>query len=370
MSLSFYFEENERLQTPPDELAHEANSTATKFNDARRSREYFEMGLKKFFAHEVYKKLQEASQSRRLILYGILTVVFLLTVYFEWDISQEIYEVLLSGLPVVPFIVFTGVGFYISAIFAEYSSHFSLYLQNHSKTDGKLYVGDRVVEKLYDRKSKNENQTNWYFHPIFGLILGFALLFAIYLISEQRVEYLKAAGELNEDRIQAYLPIALYAMEILFGIPAYFFLVWCQNLVTQRRKTRELTKARDFELILRDSAIQSYTAYMSKLVEYNQMIKGKGIPPRAMIPSNKSMRQLLIDEFGFDPTKTDSHSDSDSGDESSDSYVPVDSGPVNPPQSSAGNGPDNNSEDHHQDSRINDLLNLMDDQIDHANTSI
>ena len=82
----------------------------------------------------------------------------------------------------------------------------------------------------------------------------------------------------------------------------------------------------------------------------------------------QELRQLLIDELGYDPTKGDDHAS-----EAETSHVST-SPDDNVPPDASNNDDEVNSMDFEQanidDERVKDLLNLVDEKIDKENSGI
>ena len=222
-------------------------------------------------------------------------------------------------------------------------------------TDGSQALSN-TVNALYDRKKHHEKQTDWYFHPIFGFMLTALLLTGIVYASQARVELLQAAGERVEgisQTLDLYLPVVLYGLEILFGMPALYVTVALRNLLHVRMQTKELTKVRDAELVLKSNAIKKYMSYVSGLNSFNTWAQDQRESERPLLPANKALRLLLNDELDYNLININENYES----------AEQENGQIDPQNSM--NASQNIPEDN---PRVNDLIDVLDDQIDARNS--
>jgi phosphate/sulfate permease len=371
MSLYIDFSENNNKPERPDRTAHDANILSRRAADSQSSRVALEKKARDDSNNPVQQKLRNATRNRTILFCAFLALAFIGNVYWEWDVSKEIYEIWFPTLPWLPFLVCVAVAFYASVCLGETSNHFSILSMNDKEDKTNDDSTDRAVAKLYDISKKRNMAFNWVIHPLMGFIIGFLFLSGIYHASSLRVRLMESAGELPSNDFHVFIPVILYGLEILLGIPTFFLIVWLINWISTRMQIKKLTQARDQELVLRGSAIRKYTDYLSDLDFYNDWARHNGRPSRPLIPPNSELRRLLVDEFGYDPTERTRHDspttndddthnqDENSQDETNDVPQSAHEEPVSDPVSNP------NEVD-----RVNDLINLIDEQINKANKNI
>ncbi|MCA9735444.1 MAG: hypothetical protein H6696_15065 [Deferribacteres bacterium] len=357
MALRFSFTNEQEKPLLPDHLLHQANLLADQASDAKASREALEQELREKVNHPLHQKIRADLHSRRLFVYCGFAIIFLFNVVFEWMVSNEIYAVVLPQLSWLALAFCIAVGIYASACFGETTSYFSFlsFQRNGMNTDGSQALSN-TVNALYDRKKHHEKQTDWYFHPIFGFMLTALLLTGIVYASQARVELLQAAGERVEgisQTLDLYLPVVLYGLEILFGMPALYVTVALRNLLHVRMQTKELTKVRDAELVLKSNAIKKYMSYVSGLNSFNTWAQDQRESERPLLPANKALRLLLNDELDYNLININENYES----------AEQENGQIDPQNSM--NASQNIPEDN---PRVNDLIDVLDDQIDARNS--
>ncbi|MEK7396743.1 MAG: hypothetical protein AAB116_07380 [Candidatus Poribacteria bacterium] len=342
----------------PDELAHKANSEATRADDARKSREAFEKKLR-----EEQKKFINASQ-RRILLFTMLTAGFPFLLVWEWLVSQEIYEVFSPSAIWVPFVVCVVVATFTSACLGENSSLFLLTGRTVDPYDDEQNIDD-TIRKMYIQKRKR----NWLLSPAFGSILGFIFLVGIYVVSRMRVELMQKAGDISGTtaNFHVYIPPILFFMEIIFGIPVFLFILWICNWVNIRNLGKRFAQERDQEIILSQATISEYEEYVAQLGEYNSSQELDGRPPRPPIPPNRILRRLLTESGHYD--MADMEEQPVQRPRTPSDHIPNDR--VDPTATEATSaGQDNIPPEDDEDSRIDDLINQMDDRISDQNRGI
>jgi hypothetical protein len=365
--MSLHYESPKNHQpSVPDHLAHAANNEAVRRADLRKSREALQNEIRVDINHPNFQKLLDASRSRRIPLYCLLTLAFILITFWEWHISREMYEIWFPYVPLLPFFCCVAVGLYISACLSESSTHFSLLSLNTAEGSDDGHSQD-AIDESYDHPWKGQRITNWVFSPFTGVIVALLFLTGIYLASQTRVEFLRAAEETPDVHFQLYLPVVLYNVEILLGMPTVFFLTWAVALLRMRKHRKTLTQARDYELVVRQSAIKKYTEYMARLGEYNQWAERHGRPQRSVVPANRSLRNLLTEEFGHDPIQGDDHHNA--GDSQRSPRPSTGEATSGQGRDTSSNLHDGVNEDRGE-QRVQDLLNLIDEQIDDHNHSL
>ncbi|KAA3658586.1 MAG: hypothetical protein DWQ10_10905 [Calditrichaeota bacterium] len=359
MALRFSFTEMHDKPVLPDPLLHQANILAEQAQDAKSSRETLEQELRAEVNHPLHQKVRADLHSRRLFVYGGFALIFLLNVIFEWMISNEIYAIVLPQVSWLAIVFCIAIGIYASLCFGETTSYFSFISLNKQATNtGDTQSLSKTVSALYDRKKQHAKHSGWYFHPILGCIIAAVLLAGIYSASQARVGLLQVAGEVEEGfshTLHLFLPVILYALEILFGMPALYFLIAMRNLTHVRTQTKELTLFRDAELVLKSSVLEKYTAYVAGLNTFNTWAQEQGEPAIPMLPVNQALRNLLNDELNYN--SVNSNVDVEHNAENSD---PIDN-------------PNATMETHQMstdDSRVNDLIDVLDSQIDAHNSGL
>jgi len=350
MSLNLNFPSSEGRPPIPDPLIHKANDEAVRASDATNSWEASNREIRQEISHPTHQKLVEALQSRRIWLFGFLSLVFIAVLFWEWEISREIYEVRFPVWPLIPFSVLAGLSLLAGACLGEGTPLFSLFSAEGEEPTDK---GDSVIRVLYDRPRQKLTLNNRAVCMTLGILVGLIVVVAIWIISQERVELLKAAGELNAvaSTSDIYLPVVLYGVEIMLGIPTFYFAIWLYDLRRVRKLRKQLTLQRDLALTLRASAIQNYTTYMSALDEYNSWRTENGKPKWVLIPVNLHLKRLLVKEFGYDPTETDGLPRPENGASGEQHGDP-------PPDDGAGDG------------QVDDLINVLDQEIADKNRSL
>ncbi len=370
MPLFIDFTPEEESPPLPDDRLHGANLLAEQAADASESRTARERHLRRELRHRLHQKVLEAFRSHKVLIYGFLAVVFLVDVYLEWGVSNEIYAVVFLQIPWLLTAFCVTVAVYSSLCLGETTDYFSfLSLNSQAEIDADAAALQETVNSQYDRADMRKAETGWYFHPLAGAIAALVLLVLIYYASQARVEYLIDAGELEDgfaSTYHLYLPVLLYVFEIILGMPAAFFIVCMRHVSGVRKLPKELTKNRDDELTLQYAAIHEYTHYLTALSEYNGWAREHNEPERPLIPPSPKLRRLL-DEIGYDHMREgglpgsdhEAHGHSANGT------------PTSNMQASTGEGAGaGTSSAQSQGARIEDLLNLMDDRIDQANRDL
>ena len=360
MALLFDPEKEQEIQSP-DPLAHEANSFAKAAGDAGRNREAMERQMQREKSHPMRQKLLDATP-HSILLYLVFTAAYFLMLYWEWSVSREIYEILIpSTLPWVPFLSCVFVALYGSACLGETTTHFALFslAQSESAADGNSQEYASVLKDLYDQPRERRRATPWFFHRLTGVVIAAVVIVAIYYLSRKRVELLQAAGEAPAVGFQTYLPVALYAIEILLGIPTFFCTMWAYAVLRTRLLRSKYTWEKRNEDTLRRAAVEKATSYFAALSSYNSSAAAHGKVELVMIPLGKDLRFLLQEEWGYDPTNGTSPTVRMTGFE-----APLGADSGNP---AGGNGDQGEKGDG---SREQDLLNLLDEQINKENRGL
>src|SRR5207249_4776395 len=122
--------------------------------------------------------------------------------------------------------------------------------------------------------------------------------------------------------MQTWLPVALFGVDIVLGLPASFIVVSGYHVLRLRHMRTTRTVRRDQENILRRSAVRLYTDYLADLCEYNRLTAQRGMEGRMLVPPCAELRDFLIADFGHDPTRADGNPGAD------ESRGPVRPGPV------------------------------------------
>jgi hypothetical protein len=193
-----------------------------------------------------------------------------------------------------------------------------------------------------------------------AIFITLLVLIPIYLLSQERVMFLKQAGELSENFSPAdlWIPVMLYGLEILLGMPASFIGIALIHYLSLRSERGNLTREMDMEQELRKHTIETYYRYIDALDKYNREA-GNGRRERFLIPPNTALRDLLINEFGYDPTR----SEGPETDNPSNGGKAGGAMPPNPQQRSGQGEPA-------AERRVEDLLNIVDQQIDGQNRNL
>jgi hypothetical protein len=196
-----------------------------------------------------------------------------------------------------------------------------------------------------------------------AIIIALLVLIPIYIFSEERVMYLKQAGELKGElsQVDVWLPVLLYGLEILLGMPTFFLGLAFIHYISMKREARKLTREVDMEHELRKLTIETYYRYINAFDEYNRAA-GNGTRERFLIPPNKALRDLLIAEFGYDPTRS----------QGPETDQPLDVGQASPPGGTDAPNPlqRTGQEQPGAERRVEDLLNIVDQRIDEQNRNI
>jgi hypothetical protein len=257
---------------------------------------------------------------------------------------------------------------YVSACLSENSSRFLLAGRAVDSNDDEQNLGN-AVDNMYARRRK----INWLLNPAIGVALGIIFLAGIYFASRTRVELMKMSGDLSKTTasFHVYIPVILYFVEILFGIPAFLFMLWICNLANIRKLRRNLAQERDQEIIINQAAIKDYEEYIAQLGEYNSSLELDGRPPRPPIPPNRVLRRLLVDSGHYDVAdmgNQPTHRRRTPSDNTHDEMNPQPTG-----ESESQETRDNAQMEDNEDSRIDDLTNLLDnldDRISNQNRGI
>jgi len=347
----------------PDHLAYQANDLAARAKDAEDSYKNLHASAEQEARHPAQQKFYEALRSRRMLIYGVLALAFFLVVFWEWEISSPIYGVFFPAAPMLALIGCIAVAFYASVCLGECSDHFSLLNIDAPSASREDDIVENARRVLYGGFRSSEKARRWFFSPVMGALLAAVFLCGIYLASRERVLLQEQAGELPQGAtLQEYLPVILYGIDILLGIPTFFVMAALWGVWRNRRLTGTLSAARGRMLDLRRIAVSTYSEYLGRLVDYNASASNNR--KRALVPPNQVLRQLLTDEFGYDPT-SNGHASSPENERPvtppvppTNDDVPPAAGTANPSQQES-----NGSE------REQDLLSLLDEQINIANRS-
>lgn len=377
--MAFYYEP-EKGPSAPSELAHKANALASDATVAQQSREALEQQISEALKHPALQKIREADQGARLLLYWFLGLVaFPGVVVWEAIVSREIYEVILPypSLWWVPIVACMGVGLWASAALGEAVSDFAmLTLSTDPVTESAKSIAS-ARRHLYDVRH-NKPAGAFAFHPATGAFVAIIFLTLIYGVSLYRVELLKEAGEDPGGLLQLYLPVILYAVEIGLGMPAFFVLVCLQKRAQLQRSRIAFAEAKRHELTLRQAAIELYTQYLDDYRHYNAWADQKQQPRALLVLPNTELRQLLPQEWGYDPTRGTSGPDAGGGHPSSSPVngnggpgVPGDgaSSPAEEAREEKAPSPESTTQQAANDgSREAELLRLLDEQITSQNS--
>jgi hypothetical protein len=349
----------------PDDKAHRANDEALSARDATASRTAFERDLRAEIEHPVHTKIVDALQSRRLALYGLLTLALLAVLWWEWKISRDIYEVTLPVSPWIPFSVFVSLAFLASALLAEGIPAFSLGF-SPPRTAGPDKATS-AIESLYDRRKTRTRRGGPASWLLMGIVVAALVEGAIYFLSAERVKLMTAAGEIPDGlaEMQIWLPVILFAIDIALGLPAFFVVLTGYHTLRLRRRRAMFTILRDQEIVLQRSAVKQYTDYMGDWEAYNRWATQRGMGERLLVPPCSALRALLVDDYGHDPTRSDATPRPESPGQVSTEVTSHD-GPVRPAGDDAAPG----SAETGRDNRVDELLNLVDEQIAKSNRSI
>lgn len=187
----------EKEPSRPDPLAHRANKLAAAAADALKSLEALLKRIQGEMEQPLHRKLFGPGQGRGIPLYGLLSIVFLACLYWEWTLSREIYEMWFPTVPWVPFFGCVGFALYASACLGESSKHFSLFLLDDGRTAAEIRdeEAEKTGKQLYGERPEPRKATNWFFHPLAGAAIALLFLFGIYLASSERINLLKEAGK-------------------------------------------------------------------------------------------------------------------------------------------------------------------------------
>ncbi len=348
--------------SPQTELAHAANRLAPAWIDAKKSREILECEIQRKSNGAIHRKLSQVS-SQAMVLYAALTLAYGLMLFWEWSISREIYEVLIpSTAPWVPFAGCVLIALYASASLAECTTQFSLFsLQDAEVTGGVSREATRAVTELYDLPRPRSKTTNWFLNPVTGLVVGLLILAGVYYASLKRVQLLEAAGELPDADFQIYLPVVLYGIEILLGIPTFFCVVWAFQQRTANRLQLELTAAKRQEQVLIRDAAQGWEGYMIEHRVFNRNARINGKQEVDPILPSSDLHAALEAYYGPDAT-----SEGRAGNVDSESNNTPAGGNGVPGGQTNGAKPGLNGKE----SREEDLLNLLDEQIEDQNRGL
>lgn len=351
----------------PNGFWQAANRAAGTWRNAEQSLTALESQIRLWVNRPSIRKVLSASPGL-ILLSLLLTGAYFAVGYWEWEISKEIYEVLISAsVPWLPFLGCMGVALYVSSCLGESSRHFSILTSEENVgQDRNLRQAEAARARLFGRRVERDMASGWFFHPITGIAVGIVFLFGIYLASRLRVELLNAAGEQRGEDFQIWLPVVLYGVEILLGIPAVYIAKWGYLTIRQRLFTKALTSAKDDEDDLRQIAISLYSDYMTALAEYNPWAERQGKPSRPLLPPGAALQALLVQEWRYDPT-TGAHPEP----RSNGSSQPNGSGTA---PGTNGTSPGNSGQGavsgNGGGSREEDLLNLLDEQINRQNRGL
>jgi hypothetical protein len=285
---------------PNDALAHEANEEAERGDAARASRATFERGFREELSHPVHRTIVDALASRRVVLFGMSTLAFIAVLVWEWSISEPIYAVVLPPAPLVPFLVATALAFIASACFSEAIPAFSLAIGSARKPAPSAVAG--AIAHVYGRRIPRRPPSPRILWAIVGLIIATGGAVGLYLLSRKRVELQVITGESHGviADFHVFLPTILFAIEVMLGMPTFFIIVAGYHWIRLERRRALRTRLLDQETIITRSAITKYVTYMN---DYNVWISRNAGQPWLFIPPCRPLRDLLIAEFGYDPTR-------------------------------------------------------------------
>lgn len=281
---------------PPDPLAHKANQMATAAERLKDSLASRMEAIRREFDRPSTRKLLGAPQS--LVTVSVLLAAGWVGVgAWEYVISAPIYEVVISkDFPWIAFIGCMMVAVYCSACLAEGSKHFSIL--DEGRTVGE--AGNRVLANVYsDGVAKRLHGSNWFFAPKMGLIVGAIFLAGIYYLSIERVRLQQLAGEAVDDSILSiWMPVVLYGVEILLGIPAFFALLWGICRYNLRRYGKERSRRMGELEALVDSALETRGEYVIALQEYNAWAQANGKLTRPAVSEDTALTALIAKRTG------------------------------------------------------------------------
>lgn len=365
MPLNFDFSQESEMPFS-HKLATDANDKAVRATDARKSREALEKDAREEINHPTHQRIIEASRSRRIIIYGLLAVVFCFVAFWEWSISKEIYEIWFPQLAFAAFTACMGVAFYVSACLGESIPEFSFRRDSESKGDAG--DADAILSELYDRKIvQPRSKVNWLLDPVLGAGIGLLFMVGIFLASQERVRLLREAKQVSEGTFQAYLPVVLYGVEILLGIPAFFCIVWIYGWLRLKKLRVELTEAKNAEITVRQSAVADYMLYMKEFESRNEWLEKRGRTVGLRVPPNEALRQLFVEEFGRDPFNTDNSSTEKDDSPKSQSDPGTSPGMERSQSKVSGEVPPDYAGRNNQ---VDDLIKIIDDQNEQFNRTL
>ncbi len=338
----------------PDPIGHRANKRATQALEAGRSRRAFQRELEREINHPTQRKISEAVNSRRILIYGLLAMTLPFLVAWEWNVSKEIYQVWFPAQPWFPFVTLTIIALFISCCMGESFGEFSFGARDtldHTDVDD-------IAEELFDLEPKRKYRFKLV-HPITGMVLGTVFLLAIYLGSQERVRLLVEAGEARESTFQILLPVLLYATEIIIGIPAFFFFVFLYCTLKTRSLRKELTFQTSAETTLRRTGLEDYHRYINALTQYNSWARANHRTERSLIPAGRELHTLL-EEHGYYRNTNGEAPEPEAGgsDSTNETGNRVPTGESSEVSGNSGR------------SREEDLINLVDEHIENANRTI
>lgn len=354
----------------PDTYAHGANNQATYSADATRSKEALEKQIRLQTNHPTYKKVLGGS-AQATVIYGALAIALLLIIYWEWSVSKEIYEVMISSAtPWVPFLGCVAIAFYASVCIGESTSRFSvLSTEDIGSGSDASQRSEAAAGQMYGTRAKRKSKPNWLFHPMTGSIVALLFLGGIYLVSRHRVELLNAAGEMRNDSFQIWLPVILYGVELMLGIPTFFFAIWVYTWLHTRSQRKRFSRARMNELALRESAVEAYTTYLREFEVFNRYASRTDRVEAYLVPPNSDLRNIL-EESGYNLALGDNdHPSPNASADTRREYVAASSPNQPAPKVNAPHiiAPQNG---HHDNRREEDLLALLDESIDSQNRGL
>ena len=314
MSIQLNFEPElpKKDQAELTQVGHLANEYADFWKDAKMNTNNILVKIGKWVNHENFKKFHEAIRGHKIYIYGMLALAFPFIAYWEWVVSYEIYEVLLPAAPSLPIIVCIFFGIYISACLGEGTKHFSL-LASEDSEENPIKLDEfpqGILDRLYDQKTKRTRKRNWYFHPLTGLLLGGLFLWGIFEASLLRSELLEKAGEPSFDLL-INLPVVLYSIELLIGIPTIFVIACLLGMWQMKRLNKKYTRAKNVELKIGQCALKYHAQYTQGFKISHLQDKNGGGRPLAKLEKNKALSQLLKDSFDHEEKVDDKPGQSD-----------------------------------------------------------
>ncbi len=269
----------------PHLLAREASALARRQQDVRGSLEAVQERIRRTQSDPAFRRFfLEHLRAGRFAAYTLLAAVYGAVLAWEWSVSRPIYEVLTDTPPSVPFAFFVGLAFLASWLISEGFPS----LASSSVTSLSNSPKGRLIREIW-----STTRLDWRAcAPVLGLVLALGVEAGVFVFSRYRVHLMTESGDLPvgfDAQVQLWLPVALFGVDIVLGIPAWLFVMGIYQWAKLHSLGRQLTRWNNLDHEIVEQAISSWDRYVATVDGANRNGKPAGRP----LPPSPELRVLL-----------------------------------------------------------------------------